>query len=253
MCDKLEFIVDKKTYVCDKDVLKVYNKKGKVLLDCNIGEIEILFYDFDTKLAVFFVTPEMMQSFICYTAKDPNRDVEKFYNYLINHGAVERLLNRWSATFGKHSMAIEREKEERKEKVEKIALEKERKEQEKQEIKKKNDALMRIKKEKHIQELADKALKNATAREKERKIAEKRRGCKVMNEEKYVCMKCNNIWYVSNRETMKNVANLLVGSVYSMNQLKESDRCSKCGSSAVQHKTVRFWVDKHGNTVDFEE
>lgn len=80
-----------------------------------------------------------------------------------------------------------------------------------------------------------------------------RKSCKMHTEEKYTCLKCNNVWYVNAFDKTKNLYNATTGTIFGINNLKQLDKCTKCGSVASKHNTVKFWVDKKGNTVDFEE
>ena len=215
LVNQLDLVVEKHRYKCVENRLTVYAKSllpitsERLLFHCDISDIEVLYYDFEKKPALIFATPNMANNFSCYTNKDDERHIEQLYNYIMTHGAKERLVNRVIASFGKHSSVVEVEK----------------------------------------QKKAEKAL--AHAKELERR--KKRIGCKERTEDKFTCAKCGKTWYVNLSEQLLNLGNLLYGSVYTLNQVKQLDKCPNCGSKAVNRKSVKFWVDKRGNVVDFEE
>lgn len=234
MEDNLEVVVDKCRYWCKGALLTVHKQslfgaeKEKVLFQCKIPDIEILFYLNNKTPQMYFVTPEMKQSHMCYTTKDLNCCVEQLYNYFIAHGAKERLLGRFQAATTKHSLTIAREKQQRQEQREQAKMAK---------------AVEKQKKQAERQKAAD--------------LERKRRGCKVVTEDQYTCLRCARKWYVSEHERLLNAVNILNtlsnGSVYSANKLKQPNKCPHCGSTASARKTVKIWVDKKGNAVDFEE
>lgn len=234
MEDELEVVVDRCRYWCKGTLLTVHKRtlfgseKEKVLFQCKIPDIEILFYLNNKTPLMYFVTPEMEQSHMCYTTKDPNFCVEQLYSYLIVHGAKERLLGRFQAAMTKHSLTIAREKQQRQEHREQAKIAK---------------AVEQKKKQAERQKAAD--------------LERKRRGCKVVTENQYTCLRCARKWYISEHERLLNAVNILNtlsnGSMYSANKVKEPNKCPQCGSTASTCKTVKIWVDKKGNAVDFEE
>ena len=91
------------------------------------------------------------------------------------------------------------------------------------------------------------------AQKKEQTSFFKRLGAKMKEQDKYVCKSCGNVWYVGDVDHLKNIFNASVGSIYSLNQIKDLGQCPKCGSAAHTKSTVKYWVDKKGNCVDIEE
>lgn len=234
MEDELDVVIDKCRYWCQDTLLTVYKKalfspeKSKVLFQSQISDIEIVFYVNNKTPQMYFVTPEMKQSYFCYTTNDPDHCVEQLYNYFIAHGAVERLLGRFQAAMTKHSSTIAREKQQKLEQREQAKIAR---------------AVEHQKKQAERQKAAD--------------VERKRRGCKVVTEEQYTCLRCARKWYISRDEQLVSAVNALNvlsnRSVYSANNLKQSNKCPQCGSTASTHKTVKIWVDRKGNAVDFEE
>lgn len=78
-------------------------------------------------------------------------------------------------------------------------------------------------------------------------------GCTEKVQEKYTCLSCQNVWYISDIDHVKNLYNFTRGNVYSMNQMKDVSRCPKCGSSASKKEKKKYWLDKNGNCVDAEQ
>jgi len=97
-----------------------------------------------------------------------------------------------------------------------------------------------------LQQMSDK-------QKEKRAVAAKRAGCKKEKQTKCNCTSCGNVFYYGQYDEVKNVANVLHGSLYSLNQVKDLGKCPKCGSRAITKKEVYFWVDKKGNCVDVEE
>ena len=83
--------------------------------------------------------------------------------------------------------------------------------------------------------------------------AAKHSGCKKKQQTKCTCNSCGNIFYFSDNDQIKNAANLMMGNIYTLNQVKNLGKCPKCGSEAVSKKKVFFWIDKKGNCIDMEE
>ncbi len=68
-------------------------------------------------------------------------------------------------------------------------------------------------------------------------------------EMKCTCVSCGKVYYYGDAEVLRNTVNALNFSIYSINQLKDLNRCPKCGSRAVKKEEVSFLVDKKGNFV----
>jgi hypothetical protein len=83
--------------------------------------------------------------------------------------------------------------------------------------------------------------------------ATKHSGCKKKEHKKCTCKSCGNVYYFSIDDETVNVANLFIGNIYTLNQIKDYKQCPKCGSRATEQKKVYFWIDKKGNCVDVEE
>ena len=83
--------------------------------------------------------------------------------------------------------------------------------------------------------------------------ATKHSGCKKLEQTKCRCKSCEHIYYFSVDDMAKNVANTFIGSIYTLNQVKDLNQCPKCGSRATEKKKVYFWIDKNNNCVDIEE
>lgn len=81
----------------------------------------------------------------------------------------------------------------------------------------------------------------------------KHSGCKKQKQTKCICTSCEHVFYYADYDVVRNFANAVYGSVYSLNQCKDLGQCPKCGSRAITRKEVYFWVDKNGNCVDVEE
>lgn len=225
----LKFCNGKNTYLCSEDTFRVFITKNETKEICNasISDVEILYYrpvNEQGNGSIIVVSPDMESGLQCLSNKDPDQNISKLYSYLIEHGASERHLGSFKAIFAKHSATEEKE----------ALAKKSQKEQKRKE---------------RIENNANKALAHAKEIEKEKL----HKGCKVKTEEQYRCSRCNNKWYVSNFEQLRTLANVLNGSVYSLNQVKEPNKCPKCGSVATSHKTVKIWIDKKGNAVDCED
>lgn len=78
-------------------------------------------------------------------------------------------------------------------------------------------------------------------------------GCKEKVQEKHTCLACGNIWYISEVDHLKNIYNASTGNAFTLNQIKNTDQCPKCGSSATKKENKKYWVDKKGNCVDMEK
>jgi len=78
-------------------------------------------------------------------------------------------------------------------------------------------------------------------------------GCQKKKQTKCTCSSCGNVFYYTDSDVLKNAGNLMIGNIYTLNQVKNLSQCPKCGSVAVSKKDVFFWVDKKGNCVDIEE
>ena len=61
---------------------------------------------------------------------------------------------------------------------------------------------------------------------------------------KYTCLACGNIFYFSDNDQIKNAANLMMGNIYTLNQVKNLGKCPKCGSEAVSKKRCFFGLIK---------
>ena len=249
-------------YECEGTSLTIFKKtllgsgKEKILFQCDISDIEIVFYLNNKAPQMYFVTPDMPQSHLCYAAKDPTPHIEQLYNYLISHGAVERPLGRFQAAMAKHSSTIAKLNQ-RKEERERKAIE-----QQKKKEKRKQDAAARSMEKldarlKEKQDSAARSMEKLDMRLKAIEKAKKHRGCKEIHEIQYTCHRCSHQWYISSQDITLNLANslnvLANGSVYSANNLKNFNQCPNCGSSATSKKTVKLWVDKKRNVVDFEQ
>ena len=90
-------------------------------------------------------------------------------------------------------------------------------------------------------------------RDEKRAIAARHAGCKKQEQKKCTCKSCGNIYYYSATDQKINIANALIGTYYTMNQVKDFRQCPKCGSRAATAEKVYFWGDKKGNCVDVEE
>ncbi len=232
-------------YECEGTSLTIFKKtllgsgKEKILFQCDISDIEIVFYLNNKAPQMYFVTPDMPQSHLCYAAKDPTPYIEQLYNYLISHGAVERPLGRFQAAMAKHSSTIAKLNQRKEEERERKAIEQQKK------------------KEKRKQDAAARSMEKLDARLKAIEKERKHRGCKEIHETQYTCHRCSHQWYISSQDITLNLANslnvLANGSVYSANKLKNFNQCPNCGSSATSKKSVKLWVDKKRNVVDFEQ
>ena len=72
-------------------------------------------------------------------------------------------------------------------------------------------------------------------------------------QEKYTCVSCKNVWYVSEVDHVKNLYNATKGNFYTLNQLKNVSQCPKCGSCATRMEKKKYWLDKNGQCVDIED
>lgn len=77
--------------------------------------------------------------------------------------------------------------------------------------------------------------------------------CKEKTQEKYTCLSCQNIWYITDVDHVKNLFNASTGNVFTVNQLKDVSKCPKCGSKATKKEKKKYWVDKKGSCVDAEQ
>lgn len=76
---------------------------------------------------------------------------------------------------------------------------------------------------------------------------------KERTETMYTCKMCGKKWFVGEEDIKMNLINALACSVYSVNQIKDFEKCPDCGSRASTKKKIKIWLDKHGNCVDIKE
>lgn len=101
----------------------------------------------------------------------------------------------------------------------------------------------------HNESLRKREQEKSEITEKKRSIA----GCKMKEEVKHKCVRCGVEWYSGKFEEYKNLSNALAFNQYGVNNLKDINKCPKCGSRATTAQKVRYWVDKKGNTTYSEK
>lgn len=216
----MEIQIKERLYDCRDDNLVVskYNMLGKkqMVWDCRINLIEILRYDPKFPKLIFVIPeyPMMPSKIILEPGKDWAENLSKLYNYFVEHGATERHLSSFEASFAKHSS---------------YAM------------------------DKRTAKANNTKTAQSTTRANVNRTPVSHFGCKMKKEEKYICQRCNAVWYSGTYDAVKNLANASHGSLWSLNQVKDFSQCPQCGSRASRHKTVKVWYDKKGNAVDFEE
>ena len=228
--DKIFDVNNYKIVIKDNSVL-IYQTKGfwfggdmeKFVVKTKISDIEIVYYDVDKNAFLHFVVPTMTEQLNCGVGKrlknvaEVKPQIIELRKYLLDNGATDRAKEPGFFNFFKAAFTRHSriEEQERKEKEQRL----------KAEIARKNRERLRA-------------------------------NCQEFTEEKYTCHRCNKTWYVTVGDQMKNLVNAcntLNGSIYSLNHLKDPNKCPHCGSAASTHKKVKFWRDKKGNIVDSEE
>lgn len=73
---------------------------------------------------------------------------------------------------------------------------------------------------------------------------------------KCTCTSCGKVFHYDNVDVVKGLANAvngLNGSLYAMNNIKNSNQCPNCNSSAVIRQKQILWFDKKGNFIEAED
>lgn len=222
------------SFLDDNFIEIIEDKKSKMIWAGNISDIEITFYHPQktiTRVPGMIITLPNRTMALNLVNRNDSGEIKRLYEQLVYKGAVVNLHNAFVAGGVKH-FSIRAENEYKKEELrEKRISDREKRKEEK--LKKR-------------QKRGEEALENL---EKSRKRA----GCKVFEEEKYTCTVCRTTWHLNEMDKIKNLHNALVFTNYSVNQMQDMGRCPQCGSKAVTHKTVKYWLDKEGNCVDREE
>ncbi len=98
-------------------------------------------------------------------------------------------------------------------------------------------------------ELAKEEKKNKA---REKRLEELKKQYTERHQDKYSCVSCGNQWFVGDEDYLKNFVNAIHFSLYSMNNVKEVDKCPSCGSRMIKKEQMTYWTDKKGNYVDLE-